>query len=153
MDSPMKMEGEMPTAGAQPPQTRFTVAASVSAAAPPVEIEPIAADEVEQEQRRINRQNKKRERDLKFLQEVTGGAELTMVKRRREQQDGPATQQTRQLVSNVSNLLDEKERLSKQEQQLVKRLAQAGIDAQLEVERLQSKAAVLDQVVSRAEGV
>ena len=119
--------------------TELTVATSLSAPAPPTKTEPIAADEVEQEQQRINRQNRKRERDLKFLQEVTGRVEHTMDKRRREQRDGPATQQMRQLVSNVSKLLDEKRRLTELEQQLVQRLAQAGIDAQLEVERLQSK--------------
>ena len=151
MDDTMKMEGEMPASNALPPQSRFSVAASVQAAPPPVEVEPIAEDELQLEEQRIDRQTKKRERDLKKLQEAAGKGAQKKNKRQREHQEGPASQQGRQLVQQLSNLLDKKQKLSADHDHLVKRLMDVGVDTELDVERLQSKNAMIEQVVRRAE--
>ena len=152
MNAPMKMEGEMPTGSRPSPQSHFTVPWSVPVAALPVEVESIAEEDIDSEEQHIARQQRRQERDLEKLQRATGKGEQKKSKRRLEQQqDGPATQQKRQLVNLLSNLLDEKKMLSGKEEQLVKRLVDVGIDTQLEVERLHDKTAMLEKVVRRAE--
>ena len=128
-------------------QPHFSVKAEPPSAVP-IEVEPIPAEELVEEEKRITRLARKRQRGEEMIREAERDSARLMDKRKKEHQDGPATLRMKHMAEELISLVAQKKKLEQKEATLFKRMVAAGVDAQFEVIQLQNKEMTAEQALA-----